>query len=366
MINDAPEFETQIWRRALELIRERLPSGWDLELVMAQEANMFPRRPDIVAQLTAPNGETCALVFESKRIVERRDLARIQDALQSTLDVPSGQSTGVLAARYLSPPVRTRLNELGLSYIDATGNMRITLDSPALYIRDRGADNDPWRGAGRPRGTLKGEPAARVVRTLLDNNREWGIKDLVSAAGASVGATYRVVEYLRAEGLLQERRGPGEVAVGDWVRLLRAWSRDYNFIEKNRVRQYIEPRGANAFLARAAESVIAPYAVTGSVAAATWAPYAPARSVFIYVSDAEAAAEAWNLRPSEAAPNILLIEPKSAKDVVFTNTSRNAAGLILAAPSQVAVDLINGPGRNPAEAEELLTWMSANETQWRK
>ena len=322
----------------------------------------------MIAQLTAPNGETSALVFESKRIVERRDLARIQDALQSTLDGPSGQSTGVLAARYLSPPARTELDELGLSYIDATGNMRITLDTPALYIGDRGADNDPWRGAGRPRGTLKGEPAARVVRTLVDNNREWGIKDLVSAAGVSVGATYRVVEYLRAEGLLQERRGPGEVVVGDWVRLLRESSRDYNLIEKNRVRQYIEPRGVNAFLARAAESVIAPYAVTGSVAAAMWAPYAPyapARSVFIYVSDVEAAAQAWNLRPSEAAPNILLIEPKSAKDVVFTNTSRNADGLILAAPSQVAVDLMNGPGRNPAEAEELLTWMSANESQWR-
>jgi len=244
--------------------------------------------------------------------------------------------------------------------------MRITLDSPARYIGDRGADNDPWRGAGRPRGTLKGEPAARVVRTLVDHNREWGIKDLVSAAGVSVGATYRVVEYLRAEGLLQERRGPGEVVVGDWVRLLHEWSRDYNLIEKNRVRQYIEPRGVNAFLARAAESVIAPYALTGSVAAAMWAPYAPARSVFVYVADAEAAVQAWNLRPSEAAPNILLIEPKSAKDVVFTNTSRNADGLILAAPSQVAVDLMNGPGRNPAEAEELLTWMSANESQWRK
>jgi len=99
MVNDAPESTEQIWRRALESIRNRLPSGWDLELVTAQEADRFPQRPDMVVQLTAPNGETSALVFESKRIVERRDLARIQDALQSTLDVPSGQSTGVLAAR---------------------------------------------------------------------------------------------------------------------------------------------------------------------------------------------------------------------------------------------------------------------------
>ena len=38
----------------------------------------------------------------------------------------------------------------------------------------------------------------------------------------------------------------------------------------------------------------------------------------------------------------------------------------IAAPAQVAVDLWNGPGRNPSEAQELLAWMSANESEWRK
>lgn len=366
MANDPPESSEQIWRRSLELIRDRLPSGWDLKLAKAREKEGSPQRPDMTARLTAPNGETSVLVFEAKRIVERRDLARIQGTLQAVPDDPSGRSTGVLAARYLSPQVRTELTDRGLSYIDATGNMRITLDSPALYIGDRGADNDPWRGVGRPRGTLKGEPAARVVRTLVDYAREWGIKDLVNEAGVSVGATYRVIDYLRTEGLLETRTAPSEIAVQDWAQLLREWSRDYNVIEKNRVRQYIEPRGVDAFLAKAAESATTSYAVTGSVAAAEWAPYAPARSVFVYVGNTEAAAQEWNLRPTEAAPNILLIEPRSAKDVVFANTSRRADGLVLAAPSQVAVDLMNGPGRNPAEAEELLAWMSANESRWRK
>jgi hypothetical protein len=38
----------------------------------------------------------------------------------------------------------------------------------------------------------------------------------------------------------------------------------------------------------------------------------------------------------------------------------------IAAPTQVAADLLNGPGRNPSEAEELLAWMSAHEGAWRK
>ena len=30
-----------------------------------------------------------------------------------------------------------------------------------------------------------------------------------------------------------------------------------------------------------------------------------------------------------------------------------------------AVDLMTGPGRNPAEAEELLGWLQRNEQSWR-
>ena len=37
----------------------------------------------------------------------------------------------------------------------------------------------------------------------------------------------------------------------------------------------------------------------------------------------------------------------------------------LAAPTQVVVDLMTGPGRSPNEAEELLEWMKRNERSWR-
>ncbi len=366
MLAEPPESTEQIGRLAFDLLRDRLPRGWDLNPVDEQAARAFGQPPDIVVQLVAPDGETRFLVIDAKRIVERRDLARIQDTLKEIRDNQGSKATGVLAARYLSPQVRAELNERELSYIDATGNMRISLASPAFYIGDRGADSDPWRGAGRPRATLKGEPAARVVRTLVDYAREWRIKDLVNTAGSSVGATYRVIDYLETEGLLTKREGSGALALQDWSRLLREWSIDYNAIAAGRVRQYIEPRGLNTFLARAAATATIPYAVTGSVAAAEWAPYAPSRSVFIYVSNTEAAEKEWGLRRTEAASNVVLIEPKSPNDIVFANTARRDDGLVLAAPAQVVVDLMNGPGRNPVEAEELLTWMMANGDKWRK
>jgi len=364
MSDAQPESIEQVARQAVELLRARLPHAWNVNSV--KETTDSKSHPDFLVRVKDSRGEESLVVIEAKRIVEKRDISRIQEQIESYLRELGAGSTGLLAAKYLSPQVRAELEERDISYIDATGNMRITLASPALYIGDRGADSDPWRGAGRPRGTLKGDPAARIVRTLLDSSRPWKISDLTKAAGTSVGATYRVVDYLESENLISRAERSGGLVVADWIRLLRAWSLDYNALTANRVLQYIEPRGITALLSKASETSIFPYAVTSSVAAAEWAPYAPTRSAFIYVSNIEQAEREWNLRRTDGTPNVLLLEPKSPRDIVFANTSRRRDGLTLAATTQVAADLMNGPGRNPAEAEELITWMSNNEGEWRK
>lgn len=50
---------------------------------------------------------------------------------------------------------------------------------------------------------------------------------------------------------------------------------------------------------------------------------------------------------------------------MFARTTEEG-GLRFAAPSQVAVDLFAGPGRNPEEASALIRWMQANEAKWRR
>jgi hypothetical protein len=105
------------------------------------------------------------------------------------------------------------------------------------------------------------------------------------------------------------------------------------------------------------------YAVTGTLAAAEWAAYAPARLAMVYTPDPEMAAMLWDLRPTDAGANVVLGEPQY--DVVFERCSTNEEGVIIAAPTQVAVDLMTGPGRSPNEAEELLDWMRRNEQSWR-
>lgn len=83
----------------------------------------------------------------------------------------------------------------------------------------------------------------------------------------------------------------------------------------------------------------------------------------VYVSDAPAAAEAWDLRTTDSGANVILAEPKFG--VVFDRTVINPSDIVVAAPTRAVVDLMTGPGREPVEAEELLGWMQRNEQSWR-
>ncbi len=354
---DAPSSD-EVARFVVASVRERLPRAWKVAESFA--SNQGSRGPDVEIAIDAPDGRSARLVVEVKQVLERRDVVRVAEQSRSMMagqaDVP------VVAARYLSASVRDALAEEGLSYVDATGNVRIVMDSPAVFVSSQGEDRDPWR-KGRPRGTLKGEPAARVARALLDYSRDWTVRELMAASGSSSGAAYRVLEYLEREDLVV--KDDKRYRVTDWERLLRAWSTDAAFQSTNRVMAFIEPRGVDYFLAKIAKELTFPIAVTGSIAAKEWATYAPAKAAYVYVSSIQEASEQWGLRPNAAAPNVILLEPRSVGDVPFQNTATTDGGYPVAAPAQVAADLLNGPGREPAEGEYLIEWMKANEERWR-
>lgn len=356
--DDAPQTEIDVLRRGKTILADRLPPGWSLRNVPVAPGD----RGDALLEVRAPDGALVNLVLEAKRVVEGRDVGALCKQLDAYVsNVPCGQ--GVVVARYLSPPVRARLQEVGLSYLDATGNVRIEVESPGLYLSDRGADKDPWRAPGRPRGTLKGAPAAKVVRAVVDITGSWRVRQIVDVAKVSTGAAYRVVEYLEREGLAT-REETGEIMIPDWARLLRRWSDDFGFVRNSKVTRWIAPRGLPDLIDRAGgDDGVPRYVFTGTVAAAEWAAYAPARSALVYASDAQAVAQAWDLRPADAGANVVLGEPDF--DVVFERSLTTQAGLQVAAPSQVVVDLLTGPGRGPSEAEELLNWMARNEESWR-
>lgn len=358
-VGEPPEREVDVLRRVMALIRERLPTDWSLSVT---ESAAGDQGADATVELTGPDQMRAVLLVEAKRSVVMRDLAALLEQVRSYIDHLPGPAVPLVAARYLAPSVRARLEERGVSYADATGNLRVALDRPALFLHDAGADHDPWRGPGRPRGTLKGPPAARVVRALVDFAPPLSVPELIHRSGASTGATYRVVEFLEREALIgRNSRGPIETV--HWRRIIERWSEDYGFQRSNAVGAYLHPRGLSTMVGNLAASPELCYAITGSLAAQPFAPYAPPRLAMIYVEDTEQVVERLGLRAVDTGANTLLATGDFS--VVFDRPVE-VDGLRYVAPSQTAVDLLTGPGRSPAEARALLDWMETHEHDWRR
>lgn len=349
-------------RRALALLEERLPPGW--HFTIEEQARFGDLCVDALVELRAPDGSRVLLLIEAKRQLVTRDVANALEQLELVRKQMDRDACVVpmLIARYLSTSTRERLEQRGAAYADATGNLRLVLDRPALFLRDVGASRDPWRGPGRPRGSLKGPPAARVVRALVDFSPPFTVPDLIRRSGASTGATYRVIELLERETLI-ERRPRGPIAIVDWRTLLERWSQDYGFQQSNTITSHLQPRGLPALLQALRSTPNLPYTLTGSLAAERFAPYSPPRLATIYVDRIDQAAEQLGLRPVDSGANVLLAA--GDYDIVFERT-QDIDGLRIAAPSQIAVDLLTAPGRGPTEGQALLDWMEVNEPAWRR
>lgn len=347
-------------RRALGVVRACLPSSWSF--TVEEAARRGDRSFDAVVTVMEPEGSSVTLVVEAKRSAAPRDIPAILEQLRSSIDRAGlDPSVPMVVARYLPPSSRERLERDGVSYADATGNLRLELDRPALFLRNVGEDRDPWRGPGRPRGSLKGGAAARVVRALVDFSPPYTVPELVERSGASTGATYRVVKFLEEEGLL-ERRQRGPVHSVSWRRIMERWSQDYGFLRSAVVQSFLFPRGVEKLPGELRSLDDLGYVLTGSLAAQSIAPYAPPRVAMIYADDVSALAEHLGLRPVEKGANVLLAA--SRNDVAFVR-ARRVEGVMTAAPSQIAVDLLTGPGRLPSEGQAVLDWMEAHERDWR-
>ncbi len=361
----APE-EPSVRRLLADLrasLQAKLPAGWSVDSAASVSTAQYIRTglsPDASFVISAPDGSTATVIVAWKPRVEAREVPRLAQLLSATR-VEIGAQAGLVAAPFLSPRTRQVLVQQALSYADSTGNLRLALERPALYIEASGADSDPWANpTPQHLRSLKGPTAGRVVRALCDFRPPYSVRQLAERSNTPLGSVARVFDLLEAEALLiREPRGP--VTDVRWAELLQRWTADYDFARANRVRTFLEPRGLPPLVEKL-KAVPWRYAITGSLAAVDVAAIAAPRLATVYVDDTERAASELRLRPADAGANVVLAEPF---DSVVYDRTREWNGSTYAAFSQVAADLLTSPGRGPAEGEELLRWMASHEDAWR-
>ena len=364
--------ETDLLEKTSSMVRDRLPPGW----IITEQRDRWGQMPsgpggsgfDGVLSLTDPQGATVQVVVEAKgRPLEGQQVGLLSDRWGRVLLPRSWELWGrgsesilMVVAPFLGPSAKDRLAEAGISYADATGNLRFVSSKPAVFIEAVGATRNP-RPENRPLNSLRGGRSGRVVRALLDYCPPFGTRELASLTKNAPASVSRVTDLLEREAIIEREFPRGPVASVDWERLLRRWAIDYDFHKANRLTPCIAPRGIPGLLDRL-RSVEFPYCVTGSFAAVRYAPVAEPRLVTVYVPNPGWALDTLGLRPADSGANVLVGEPFDP--VVFERTEQDE-GITYARVTQVAADLMTGPGRGPAEAEALVEWMQNNEGAWK-
>lgn len=322
------------------ILQELLPSGWGIEPAVAEDRTCR-------LHITSKDGRSGALPIITLSRPDPRAARKLPEARPL-----------LVAAPYLSPSVREALSASGASYVDQTGNVRVVLDEPGLFLMRGGADANPW--PEERRFTLRGAKAGRLVVALAGTMPPIGVRDLAASAETDPGYVSRLLGMLDREAIV-DRTARGRVERVDWRKLLLRWSEDAPLESRSTASTWLAPRGLKQLLDGLRTADI-PYLMTGSAVATMIAPVAPTRMASVYVEDAEGSAETLGLRPAEIGSNVVLLQPE---DGSVLKRADERDGLRTAKLPMIVADLLSGPGRSPAEAEALMDWMAVHEEMWR-
>ena len=351
-----PPTATQMAHHVERTLSERMPSGWSLHVQTEVPAGRY--RVDLLAKIASPGGATAVLAVEIKRTLEPRSVLQAVEQISAITNRALPRAVPIVATSYLSPRARAILRDRGVGYMDITGNIRIEASTPGLFISTDGVDRDPWPRDHKLQ-SLRGRGAARAVRAVIDTSPPYGVRELAQSTRVSAPTLSRVLDLLEREAIVTRMRGA--VSAVDWQGAIRRWTEDYDQTESNTSMMALEPRGLSA-LEKKLRGTKLPYVATGAFAAQRFDPIAPARLAAIYVTDAIECIDHLDLRETEAGANVMILEPL---DPVVFDRAVDRDGVRCVAPSQLAADLLTGPGREPSQGEHVLDWMERNEHVWR-
>ena len=355
---------------AEEAIRAALPDTWTLHV--DPHAVRRDRRlvygPDALFTITAPDGASAVVLIECKGVIVPRDVRSVADqvdAYKGATEPGRRIDAAMLIAPFVSPTTRSQLEQRGLGWFDSTGNLRLRMDRPAVFIDRVGADRNGFRDpADRQLKSLRGPAAAKVVLELCEIDLPVGVRELADRGRVGAATSARVLDLLDREALI-DRGDNGAVVAVRKRQMVERWAMDYKVMTSNDVVTALDPRGLNHAL-EGLPALGDSVTVTGSAAARAYlpedmVPVSPLVSLSLYAENPVGVMADLGLRAVERGANVLVMRPY---DEVVHTKARLVSAIRYAVPAQVVADLLTGPGRSSEEAEQLMTTLRATEPGW--
>jgi hypothetical protein len=337
-----PEASRRRLDDAVERLRSLVPDDWTVAVTR--------RQPDLgVVSITADDGTEATVSVVTRDRVEPRDIDR--------LPLPEGPT--IVSAKWLSPRSRKLLHDAQIGFLDQTGNVEVRLRRPGLYVRTSGSSNDPNpKPISGP--TLRGPRVWALMRTLIEVTPPYTAGDLSSALGIDDGYVSRVLQTLANERLIS-RQPRGAVTGVQWEPLLHQLATTYSLFDANGTSMWVAAAGPDQMLSDAIAAKARRWAVTGSFVASSIAPVAAPEVAVVFTDDPERFAKTARLLPTKIGANVILAKPYDP--IVFQRGWPNAEFPSVSV-TQLAIDLLAGNARMPAEGEALIKWMRGDPSRW--
>lgn len=246
----------------------------------------------------------------------------------------------------VSAGFRAAAKREGISWVDLSGAGHIEEGRRVIFD----LSDDDEKPSRRQKVSPFAPAASRVVRVLLhDHSRAWRLSEIVELAEVNPGNVHRVLGELVERGLIE--RDEYDYVLVDPRMMLDVWADHY---EAPRDRTVSRVDGE---LVRVVKELVADagdIVISGELAAELLAPHLPARRAIIHCLDREAFVEiARRVEGPKLDPRSETQVVVDLADIGYGGFSAQRAGLRLATPIQVYLDLAREPGRGREAAEHL-------------
>lgn len=309
-------------------------------------------RIDILAVLNSP-----VLLEPIQFAIEVKTSARLSSMLEAAYQVKryaqAINAIPVVASNFLGERTRDLLKKENVSYMDLAGNFYLNL--PNIYA-EKVVDKNPFSNSP-PLKNIFSPISSRITRAMLKNPiKEWGISELSSDTGVSIGQTYNVLKAMLDEALVvkaDEKWRPK-----DPTTLIDAWK---EFYPKYKTRKYTffsyAPNTVPNMVRDAAERSKLPYALGFFSGVNMVAPFIRGINKVQFYTD-EASVEKWRdalqLKEVQGGGNVEIYVPydKGVLDELQWLPPR-VQDTPVVSNIQLYMDLFNNPARGEEAADYL-------------
>jgi hypothetical protein len=309
--------------------------------------------PDLEAKVKTSSDEEFRLLFEVKPVGQPR-IVRNYAVHGRLSDTRKGNTYLVFAAPYLSEDSINICRESGIGCIDLAGNCYFKFDG--VYI-SRSKYPNPIPNT-RPLKEIFSTKSTRILRVLLLNQgKEWYVKDLAKEAGVSLGQTSNVKKILLDYEYIEEVRGEkkNKIKLAKPDKLLTDWSDNYSYTKSMLFGYYSSDNQGEieAKIANFCNSTDTRYAFTLTSADIRLTKYLrDTKRVYVYIEKPfEPAASALKWKKVDSGENITVLVPYD--EGVFYGL-QTVGGVKLVSDIQLYLDLKNFKQRGKDAAEFLL------------